>query len=529
MTKRILILTLTLIVIFTSLQSIAKDYLVTDLSRNQVIINFIDTMQYAEARELLLSSITLKDLDPNLAFWAGDNFLLGKNSFPQHIENAKYWLSIAAENNQPNALLLLGELMINGALVEKDCVLGVEYIKASIEHGSVAAKVQLANNYVNGTCVNKDTKVALELLSDPVKLKEPSALAMMGIIHFYGLGVPRDEIRASKYYEEGAALGNCSSLYAVGAMYENGIVYGTNLDKALEVFQNSVDEGCNESLVPLAYFYHDGRGVKQDFRRAFLLFQEANKNGDIEARGQLGIMLINGTGIEQNVRRGIQLLQEAAELGDSRSMTVLGTLYFYGEDIERDYNLAAKWYKKAINGNDPWAMAHYGFLHEFGLGVELDIEIAERWYVEATRQGNVLSLHRLATWYIQGKYYEKNHLSALMILEDANQSGRDIILADIALLLTCSYDPDIRDIQRAKLLLSERRRKVKKDYFKFDWIEAALLADELKFSEAQKKLENSEEWFNEATELSIAQQDVKELFNAMRSQYQAERKCRFYN
>ena len=518
-----------LIFIFITLQSIAKGYLDTGLSRNQVIRDLIDTMQYAEARELILSSKNLNELDPNLAFWAGDNFLLGKHSFPQHIENAQYWLSISADNNEPNALLLLGELMINGSLVEQDCILGVEYTKASIEHGSVAAKVQLANQYVNGTCVNKDTKVALELLSDPVKLKEPSALGMMGIIHFHGLGVPRDEIRASKYFEEAAALGHCSSIYAVGAMYENGIVYAINLEKALEVFQNAVDEGCDESLVPLAYFYHDGRGVKQDFRRAFLLFQEANKKGDLEARGQMGIMFINGTGIEQNVRRGIQLLQEAAELGDSRSMTVLGTLYFYGEDIERDYNLAAKWYKKAINESDPWAMAHYGFLHEFGLGVELDFEIAEKWYIEATRQGNVLSLHRLATWYINGKYYEINHLSALMILEDANRLDRDIILTDIALLLTCSYDPDIRDIQRAKILLSERRSRVKQDYYKFDWIEAALLADDLKFSEAQNKLENSEKWFNEASQLSIAQQDVKELYNAMRSQYQAKKKCRFYN
>ena len=97
----------------------------TDLSRNQIIRNLIDTKQYVEARELILSPINLKVIDPNLAFWAGENFLLGKNLFPQHIENARYLLSIAAGNNHPNALLLLGGLMIDGALIEQDCILGL--------------------------------------------------------------------------------------------------------------------------------------------------------------------------------------------------------------------------------------------------------------------------------------------------------------------------------------------------------------------------------------------------------------------
>ena len=89
-------------------------------------------------------------------------------------ENAEYWLTLSAKQNNPYAETLLGRLYLIGDFLRLDVKHGVDLMYDAINHGNANAAYTLGKYYAEGKHLKKDIPKAIALLEQA---------AQMGNIH----------------------------------------------------------------------------------------------------------------------------------------------------------------------------------------------------------------------------------------------------------------------------------------------------------------------------------------------------------
>ena len=253
-------------------------------------------------------------------------------------EEAAKIYSLAAENGDEEAMLLLGDMFENG-------MLDTNHKKAESYYHDLALK----NNFRAQLCCGSIDKNAFESVEKDAINDDLSAMFLLGLLLERGenVGVKQNYTEAIKWYKKAAEAGNSRAMNNLGTMHGAG------------------------------------HGVEKDYIEAAKWYKKAAEAGDSTAMHYLGVMSYEGIGVEKDYTEAIKWYKKSAEAGNSLAMNNLGLMYDNGHGVEQDYTEAARWYKKGAEAGNSTAMNNLGLMYENGLGVEKNIKEAEKWYNKA--------------------------------------------------------------------------------------------------------------------------------------------------
>ena len=265
-----------------------------------------------------------------------------------------------AENDSDSfSMFRLGSIYFNGNGVEKNTVLGLQYLNHAAKSGNKYAKITLAGIYSNGDNEFYDMAKAIRLYKDCAENEnEPDPFSM----------------------------------YRLGAIYLKGKGVEKDIELGLHYLNNAIAGGNSFAKVTLANFYADSTHDMYDIAKAIQLYKDCAENEDEPdpfSMYKLGSIYIKGNGVEKNIELGLHYLNNAIDGGNSFAKVTLAD--FYADSTHSRYNItkAIQLYKDCIkNDSDSYSMSRLGSIYLFGHGVDKDEALGLKYLNDAVANGN---------------------------------------------------------------------------------------------------------------------------------------------
>lgn len=206
-------------------------------------------------------------------------------------EQAFQYLKLAVAQDDPEALVRIGESYWHGRYGLNDPEKGFDYIQRAALKGVSKAMTDMGIFYLDGSVVTQDYQKAYQWFSTAEQSGDRKAPRYLGLIYQNGWGKPVDAAKAAQCYEQGADHGDITSQYYLGKLYENGLGVKRDYAKALSWYEKSAARGDVISLpaiLALGHVYEQGLGVKKDIKTALVWFNKAAALGDSGAKTKVG-------------------------------------------------------------------------------------------------------------------------------------------------------------------------------------------------------------------------------------------------
>ena len=200
-----------------------------------------------------------------------------------------------AENDSDSfSMFRLGSIYFNGNGVEKNTVLGLQYLDHAAKSGNKYAKITMAGIYSNGDNEFYDMNKAIRLYKDCAENEnEPDTFSM----------------------------------YRLGAIYIKGKGVEKNIELGLHYLNNAIDEGNSFAKVTLADFYADSTHSRYNITKAIQLYKDCIKNdSDSYSMSRLGSIYLFGHGVDKDEALGLKYLNDAVANGNEHAKK---TIEFY--------------------------------------------------------------------------------------------------------------------------------------------------------------------------------------------------------
>ena len=248
--------------------------------------------------------------------WKLCHYHLFANAYNQNISNGLYWLKRAVEQNNPSAIMTLGQMHLAGQFVKKDEAKG------------------------------------LKLLNKAVELDHPEAYGYLANAYYGGLGVKQDYKKAFDIAMKGALKNDVNSQGILASLYLLGSGVKQNETKAREWFKKAAENGCANSQCQIGKHYF----IEQNIDKMLYWLTLASDQGNMEARGLLGLYYVQGT-TNEDKEKGLAYLEMANQDNQAQIIYNLGILYENGNKlITKDLQKAYAYYRKAASLEDPQAI-----------------------------------------------------------------------------------------------------------------------------------------------------------------------------
>lgn len=200
-----------------------------------------------------------------------------------------------AENDSDSfSMFRLGSIYFNGNGVEKNTVLGLQYLNHAAKSGNKYAKITLAGIYSNGDNEFYDMAKAIRLYKDCAENEnEPDPFSM----------------------------------YRLGAIYLKGKGVEKDIELGLHYLNNAIDGGNSFAKVTLADFYADSTHSRYNITKAIQLYKDCIKNdSDSYSMSRLGSIYLFGHGVDKDEALGLKYLNDAVANGNEHAKK---TIEFY--------------------------------------------------------------------------------------------------------------------------------------------------------------------------------------------------------
>ena len=207
------------------------------------------------------------------------------SAFTNTVIHAEHLLSV--NNNNINAMSILGICLREGIGGEKDIVKGWGYVKKAAEKGNSNAQAYLGCCYYNKKDVEQNKEEAVKWFE--MSAKQGHSLGQRGLGHYY-LNIDDTE---------------------------------ENTNKAVYWLRKSANQGDSVSQRLLGVCYFMGKGVGKDFDMAFHWFKESAKREDKRGENALAICFEYGFGSIKNKEKAKYWYEKAAEKGEQNAIKSL--------------------------------------------------------------------------------------------------------------------------------------------------------------------------------------------------------------
>lgn len=215
--------------------------------------------------------------DATAQYTLANMYLHGLGGFPKDSSKAAKWLSESAKQNNANAMLEIGEMLLQGNGVNQNIARGLAYIEKAAELKNPQALISLAKIYDKGEIVEYNPVKTVELLKLSADRGDFASQGLLG--HYLTVGETKDIPKAIHYLTMAANHGDAGAQLTLGKLYLSGTEVAKNTAQALIWLQRAVKQNKPEAMYYLASMYENSNGVKMDFDKAKDLYRLAANKG----------------------------------------------------------------------------------------------------------------------------------------------------------------------------------------------------------------------------------------------------------
>ena len=216
----------------------------------------------------------------------GDYYLFGILTLMDANKQAVEWYEKAEANNNPLAMLRLGDYY----LYDYD---KLNESEKAIDYYQKAAKQEYYNEGI-GTCYEM------------------------------GIGVEENETEAFRYYTLAADGGNTMGMYRTALCYYNGVGVKQNLQEAFRWFNDAAGRENIHSYYYMGKMLMYGEGCTPDPEIAVQWLKKAADLNSDKAQFELGNAYLTGTGVDENDDMAMEWFEKAAENGNEKALKITG-------------------------------------------------------------------------------------------------------------------------------------------------------------------------------------------------------------
>lgn len=376
------------------------------------------------------------------------------------------------------AMVRLGECYENGAGVQHDSTLALQWFQKAADLGDGEAWLRIARYYMKGTLLPKDTARAFAIRKEWADKGLGNAIAVLGQCYEYGDGCKADTAKALELYREAYKKGTPWGYYCMGmtAMYGLGDIAADKklavrcLEKAKKagdvdaifvlaryyMFSGDTKKGwkyinegmkwCDPDVVSLAAeCYFAGIGVEMDEAKAQHLLDSLVKEHPTlrytQSLAGLYYMYPDNPGLRDSAK-AIQYWLDGDAFGSSFCRLRLGR--FYSE--QEQYDQAMPLFRKVALSTRPadnQAEGCYlmGVMHYNGFGCKPDVDSTIYWLKRGADQYKDASCAMfLASIYESDEH--KDMPQAVKYYRFADQNGDTTALANLGRLYATNGNVD---------------------------------------------------------------------------------------
>jgi TPR repeat protein len=184
-------------------------------------------------------------------------------------------LKVLAAKSHPDAMLELGERLVQGTGVTTDVRGGLAWLQRAADAGKHEAWYSLGFVYSNGIGVTGDPLHAMEYFRKGAAVGDANCQTSLGMYYQAGErikgGVKADPVEALKWYRMAAEQNHTEAIQHLGMMHFRGDGTPANGDEAARWFRKGAMLGSAECLWGLGMCYQRGMGVARDTVEAYAL------------------------------------------------------------------------------------------------------------------------------------------------------------------------------------------------------------------------------------------------------------------
>lgn len=342
-------------------------------------------------------------------------------------EKSKEYVNDAVDKGYDMAAFHMGTSYLNGWGVPVDTTEAIQHfeksfkqIKSLADEEDPEAMNLLGILHLRGYGADKDLKKSFELTKKAAEKKHPISMYNLGNKYLYGTGTDKDCAKAKEWHEKGTEINSYRSWEGLGRVYYYGCDdIAIDYEKAFTNYQKAADLNNLEAKYKLGVMHHYGRGVPKDIDKALVWYTKAAEEDHIEAMNSLGVIYYD----KEKYKEAKIWYIKAAEKNNYYGQYNLGQLYYYGRLKEGiDYEKALEWYLKSAEQGYTNAQLQTGFIYG-NHKKPVDNEKAVYWYEKAAEKGNAVGQFNVGVMYQNGKGYPKDENKAAEWYEkSANQN-----------------------------------------------------------------------------------------------------------
>ncbi|NQX42438.1 TPR repeat [Pedobacter steynii] len=370
---------------------------------------------------------------------------LGYHSLPTDVDTgsvtqAIYWFELGNLYHSHFSAYRLALLYLYAPSV-LDAKKGMYYLDQAIKNGSLDAMIEKAEILIEGALAEKNEQEAGELLKKAAEKKLPYAFNRLGYLYENGIVIADtpDLATALSHYEQAAALNFPTAINNAARFYRYGILGEPHQKKAQEYFEKGVALNSTYSMTELAFMYEDGT-IEESYQKAFDLFNQAAGLDYPFAIHTAGTYLENGYHNQNpDPEAAFPYYLKGAELNYANCQFEVGRCYRFGTGIAENPDKALEYYLQAAEGGNAKAMVELGLCYEHEYGVEFDAQKAFDYMQQAADLGYYYGAYKLGYYYMHG-LIEKDTEKALQWLEKAAEAGYPHAMIEIGDYYMYDYD-----------------------------------------------------------------------------------------
>lgn len=256
---------------------------------------------------------------PTAQYLLGQMYQLGKVGGQPDYAATKKWYT-AAQSVYPQASVALG--FVEETIDNDYANAAKEYSKAA-DSGDATAQYNLGLIYENGKGVEVDRQKAKSLYLQAAEQGYGKAMSQLAGLYFKGIGGIRDEQQSLYWYKKAAELNDNNALYQLGLFSETGVVIKLSYADALSYYQKAADMGNDKAKLALARMYQYGLGAPRDLDHAVSIYKDLAANNNAYAQYQLALVYLDGQQGERQPEQGKVLLGKASENGNLQARKMM--------------------------------------------------------------------------------------------------------------------------------------------------------------------------------------------------------------
>ncbi|CAB3883726.1 tetratricopeptide repeat protein [Achromobacter anxifer] len=167
------------------------------------------------------------------------------------------------------------------------------WMRAAAELGLIEAQTIYGQMLLDGAGVERDQEQGLAWFKRAAHADHPMAINMVGRCYENGWGVPRDDTVAAYWFRLAADRGLDWGMYNYAHMLRSGRG-GVAQDSAaaLALYRKAAEAGHVKSIGVVGRYYEAGEVVEQDMEKAFDCYQRCAEGGDFRGMFHLGRLLL---------------------------------------------------------------------------------------------------------------------------------------------------------------------------------------------------------------------------------------------